>query len=188
MLDKWRNFYLGEVRKRGITNNNELLFTDKMPLNVDNLPLISMLFPESPIIHIVRNPMDVCLSSMFSDFMHGHEWLNSIVDAAVFYKQTTTLVEHFKQNLPMRYLELRYEDLVADQEDWSRKIIDFVGLPWDEQCLQFHKTKRVARTASYDQVNQKIYNTSVARYKNYEKHLAKPLEILEPVMKQYGYL
>ena len=88
----------------------------------------------------------------------------------------------------MNYLEVRYEDLIKDQELWSQKIIEFVGEPWDEQCLQFHKTKRIARTASYAQVDQKIYTSSVARYKNYEKYLSKPLEILEPVMRRYGYL
>lgn len=188
VLKRWLEYYHERVREYGIETSTAQWFTDKMPLNSRNLPLIRSLFPDSPIIHIVRNPMDSCLSSMFSNFASGHVWANDIVDAAKFHMGVESMVDNFRENLEMNYLMLRYEDLVADQEKWSRIAIDFIGVDWNDDVLEFYKTKRVARTASYAQVNQKIYTSSVARYKNYEKHLAEPLEILRPMMQRYGYL
>ena len=187
LIGKWRRYYLHRAKELGVGEKGKNRFTDKMPLNLTNLPMIRMIFPDAPIIHIVRHPMDSCLSSMFSGFAHGHEWCNDIVDAARYYKEMTALVTHLKKNMKMNYLEVRYEDLVDDQEFWSRKVIDFVGEPWDDNCLQFHKTKRLARTASYEQVTQKIYTSSRLRYKNYEKHLQEPLEILRSTIQAYGY-
>ena len=132
--------------------------------------------------------MDSALSSMFSNFAHGMPWANSLESAANYYRSEIELVNHYRDTLKIDYLTVRYEDLVAEQEKWSRKVIDYLGVEWDDRCLDFHKTKRVARTASYAQVNQKMYTTSVARYRNYEKFLDKPLEILRPVMEQFGYL
>lgn len=185
---KWREYYLTRAKELDIEMEGSNWFTDKMPLNTNHLLLISLIFPESPIIHIVRNPMDACLSTMFSNFAHGHDWANNIVHTAIYSKAVFGLVEHYQENLKMKFMQLRYEDLVADQEKWSRKVINFVGEDWDDSVLDFHETKRVARTASYAQVNQKIYTSSVARYKKYEKHLKEPLEILRPVMRRYGYL
>jgi len=185
---KWREFYLRRAGELDIKTEGRGIFTDKMPLNVNNLPLISLMFPESPIIHIIRNPMDTCLSAMFSNFGQGHEWANKISHAASYCREVFGLAEHYQENLKMNFMQLRYEDLVIDQEKWSRKVIEFVGEDWDDSVLNFYETKRVARTASYAQVNQKIYTSSVARYKNYEKHLKEPLEILRPVMQRYGYL
>ena len=187
LIGKWRRYYLQRAKELGVGEKGKNRFTDKMPLNLTNLPMIRMIFPDAPIIHIVRHPMDSCLSSMFSGFAHGHEWCNDIVDAARYYKEMTAFVTHLKKNMKMNYLEVRYEDLVDDQEFWSRKAIDFVDEPWDDNCLQFHKTKRLARTASYEQVTQKIYTSSRLRYKNYEKHLQEPLEILRSTIESYGY-
>jgi len=188
VLVEWRRYYLERAKEYGVDIASPTFFTDKMPLNSRNLPLIRSVFPDSPIIHIVRNPMDSCLSAMFSNFANGNEWANNIVDAANYFLQTTRLIQNFEDNLEIKYLRLRYEDLVADTEKWAKTVINFLGVNWDQSVLEFHKTKRVAITASYAQVNQKIYTTSVARYRNYEKYLAEPLNILEPVLKHYGYL
>jgi len=188
IVQKWRQHYLDRCNEIGIVDSNRRFFTDKMPLNLIDLPFITMLFPDSPIIHVIRNFMDSAMSAVFSNFAHGIQWVDSFESAAHFHLQTMKLIDHIKENLEMNYLSVKYEDLVKDQEFWSRKIVDFVGEEWDDRCLDFHKTKRVAATASYEQVTRKIYTTSLARYKNYEKHLQKPLEILRPVMEKYGYL
>ena len=70
-----------------------------------------------------------------------------------------------------------YAELVADQESWTRRILEFLGLPWDERCLDFHKTERTVLTASYWQVRQKIYNSSVGRWRNYKKFIGPLLEL-----------
>jgi len=187
LLAEWQSHYLDRAEELGVIAKDTKYFTDKMPMNLTKLPLISMVFPNAPIIHIMRNPMDSALSSLFSNFTHGMAWANDITHAAHYYKDILKLVNHYRETLVMNYMMIRYEDLVAEQEKWSRKVIDFVGVEWDDRCLEFHKTKRLARTASYEQVTNKIYTSSVARYKRYEKHLGAALEILEPVMEDYGY-
>jgi len=185
----WRQYYQARADELGLRNRDAIFYTDKMPLNLQYLPLISMIFPESPIIHIMRNPMDAVLSSVFSSFAYGMSWANDLSHAASYCKENLKLVNHFVENMPwINYQLIKYEDLVDQQETWTRKIIEFVGAEWDARCLEFHKTKRVARTASYEQVTKKIYTSSVARYRNYEEHLSEPLEILKPVMEKYGYL
>jgi len=85
---------------------------------------------------------------------------------------------HWHEVLPGRIFDLQYENLIADSEYWSRKLIDFVGLGWDDACLAPHKSERTVKTASHWQVRQPIYKTSVQRWKNYEKHLGPLKEAL----------
>lgn len=188
LLYSWGNYYLDRAKEVGAPKEDAKYFTDKMPLNLVYLPLISILFPESPIIHMMRNPMDSVMSSVFAGFSRHSFWAHDFEDAAKYFVESITLAKNALANMDMKYIMVRYEDLVADQEGWSRKIIDFVGLEWDDRCLDFHKTERVSRTASYEQITKKIYTSSVARYRNYEKHLKKPLSILRPVMEEMGYL
>lgn len=188
IVEKWRNQYLDQALEVGLMPAGASFFTDKMPLNLNYLPLIAMIFPDSPVIHMMRNPMDSVLSSVFSGFSSQTTWAHNLEEAAYYFTQTLRLANHNRERIDMKYMLLRYEDLVSEQQLWSRKIIEFLGIEWNDRCLDFHETKRVSKTASYEQVTRKIYRTSVARYKNYEKHLAKQLEILEPAMEQFGYL
>jgi tetratricopeptide (TPR) repeat protein len=144
---------------------------DKLPHNFLQLGLIALLFPKARIIHCLRHPLDTCLSCYFQDFMGSHPYKFNLEHLGSYYKQYERLMAHWKDVLDIPILDVQYEDMVAEQETMSRKIVDFLGLEWDEACLNFYKSKRFARTASYDQVRQPIYNKSVARYKNYEKHL-----------------
>jgi hypothetical protein len=92
-----------------------------------------------------------------------------LTDLANYYRVHARLMNHWCGALPPEViLEIPYEGLVADQETWSRKILDFVGLEWDARCLSFHETERLVNTASAWQVRQKIYNQSVERWRNYE--------------------
>lgn len=81
------------------------------------------------------------------------------------------MTEYWLENLSIPMMELHYENLVENQESETKRLIKFLDLPWNEDCLEFHKSKFVARTISYDQVNQKMYKTSSGRWKNYEKHI-----------------
>jgi len=99
-------------------------------------------------------------------------------DLAAYYRIHRRLMKHWSDALPAgTFLEVPYEELVADQEAWTRKILDFVGLEWDARCLSFHETKRSVNTASAWQVRQKIYRHSVDRWRNYEKFIG-PLKEL----------
>jgi len=189
LLASMRDVYYDHASQFVDTAGSKKFFTDKLPLNLIEIPLISVLFPDSPIIHIRRNPMDAVLSTFFSNIGDGENWyVYDIRHTAVFYKLVMELVEEYKGRVPMRYTEIRYEDMVEDPEHWSRFIAEFVGIEWREQMLEFHQNSHVARTASYAQVKEKIYTSSVSRYKNYEKHLSDCLEILGPTMERYHYL
>ena len=88
------------------------------------------------------------------------------------------IMEHWQDHLDIPVLELHYEQLVQNQEFETRRILDFLNLSWDESCLDFHKSKLVARTISYDQVNRKMYTSSSGRWKNYEKHLSPFIDLV----------
>jgi hypothetical protein len=149
--------------------------TDKMPHNFQAVGFIAMLFPKARIIHAKRNPMDTCLSCWMQNFNDSHTYSRNLIDAGHHYRQYQDLMAHWHEVLPGRILDVEYEELVGNQEEISRKIIDHVGLPWDDAVLQFHKLERTVLTASVWQVRQPIYKQSAGRWKNYEPHIG-PLQ------------
>ena len=153
---------------------------DKMPDNFLRLGFIATVFPQAKIIHSQRNPVDTCLSIHLANFSSGHSYATDLADLAFYYREYDRLMQHWRTVLPAeRFLEVPYESLVDDQAGWSRRIIEFIGLDWDERCLDFDKTERTVGTASNWQVRQKIYRTSKARWRNYEKHLGPLLGLLD---------
>ena len=106
-------------------------------------------------------------------------WTNDLEDLGFFYRQYERLMAHWRCVLPGRMFEIDYEDLIADQENMSRKLIGHIGLPWDDACLDFHNSERGVRTASVSQVRKPIYKSSVAAWRKYEKHLAPLKRVLE---------
>ena len=146
--------------------------TDKMPHNFLHLGLIQLLFPSARIIHVRRNPLDTCVSIYFNEFSAEHAYAYNLKYAAEYYKQYELLMQHWDNviNLPM--LKINYEDLILNQEDWSRKLIAFIGLEWDDKCLDFFNNNRNVATPSYDQVRQPMYNSSIERWRKYDKHLS----------------
>jgi Tfp pilus assembly protein PilF len=186
-LNELRDYYLNRAAKSGIFREGADWFTDKMPLNEMHLGLISLLFPQSPIIHALRHPLDVLLSVYSNHLTHGFYCASQMETIARHYALVADLIQHYKQNVPMRYLPVRYEDLVVDQEANVRKILDFAGVDFDARCLSFEKNTRYARTASYAQVTEKLYDRSRYRYKPYLRHLQPVLETLTPVIERLGY-
>ena len=153
--------------------------TDKMPYNFLNLGLIALLFPKAKIIHCRRAPLDSCLSCFFQDFARGNLQAFDLRNVGHYYRQYQRLMDHWREVLDLAILDVSYESHVEDPEGTCREILDFLGLDWDPACLQFHESKRHVRTASRDQVTKPIYRSSVARWKNYESHLAPLKEALE---------
>jgi tetratricopeptide (TPR) repeat protein len=148
---------------------------DKAPINSDHLGLIYSVFPNAKIVYMRRDPIDTCLSCYFQKFSVALNFTMDLSDLAHYCREHHRLMAHWRAVLPPgSILDVPYAELVADQEGWSRKILDFLGLEWDDRCLEFHKTERQVVTASYWQVRQKIYSNSVARWRNYEKFI-KPL-------------
>lgn len=157
---------------------------DKMPHNFMNVGLIALLFPKAKIIHTRRHPLDTCLSCYFQNFTRGHPYSYTLDNVAHHYKEYLRMMQHWR-DVGIEMLEVDYDLLVHDPEPHVRAILEHIGLPWEEQCLEFHKSKRVVRTASYDQVRQPLYTKSAGRWKNYEKHIQPMLDILGPVDTDY---
>lgn len=142
--------------------------TDKMPRNFMRLGLVHLIFPHARIIHCKRNGADTCLSIFFDKFSGNHPYAYSLDDLAFYYHQYQRVMAHWRQVLPKEiFLEVEYEELVANQENVSRQLVEFCGLEWNEKCLHFSENKRAVRTASGWQVRQPMYSSSVGRWKNY---------------------
>jgi tetratricopeptide (TPR) repeat protein len=153
--------------------------TDKMPANFLYAGLIHAVFPRARIIHMQRHPLDTCLSIYFQNFFTmGAYAKNDLEDLAHYYGEYLRITAHWRAVLPAAtLLEVPYEGLIADQEGWTRRMLEFIGLPWDARCLDFHQTERAVITPSRWQVRQKIHNASVGRWRNYTSHIG-PLEHL----------
>jgi tetratricopeptide (TPR) repeat protein len=159
-------------------SGDALRVVDKMPTNFMHIGLIHAAFPKARIIHLRRHPIDNCLSIYFQYFSHLHAYANDFDSLAHYYTEYVRLTDHWRAVLPATtLLEIPYEALVEDQEGWTRRMLDFVGLPWDPKCLDFDQTDRVVITLSKWQVRQKIHAASAGRWKNYEKFLG-PLQHL----------
>jgi Flp pilus assembly protein TadD len=161
--------YLSRVERRC---PDALRIVDKTPANSDYVGLILSVFPKARIIRMRRDPIDTCLSCYFQNFSTGMTYTMDLADLADYYRIHQRLMNHWCSALPSEtILEVPYEGLVSDQETWTRKILNFIGLEWDKRCLAFYETKRSVVTASAWQVRQKVYGQSVQRWRNYEKFI-----------------
>jgi tetratricopeptide (TPR) repeat protein len=155
---------------------------DKMPANFMYAGLIHAVFPQARIIHMQRHPLDTCLSIYFQNFFNIGPYANDLDDLAHYYSEYFRITSHWRAVLPATtLLEVPYEALIEDQEGWTRRMLDFIGLPWDPKCLDFHRTDRVVITASRWQVRQKITAASAGRWRNYEKYVAPLRHLLDLV-------
>jgi tetratricopeptide (TPR) repeat protein len=153
---------------------------DKAPINSNFLGMIHSVFPKARIIYMRRNPIDTCLSCYFQQFPPTLNFKTDLSDLAHYYREHQRLMAHWRAVLPPgTILDVPYAELVADQETWTRKILDFLGLEWDQRCLEFHRTTRPVMTASYWQVRQRIYTDSVQRWRHYRKFIGPLLDLKE---------
>jgi hypothetical protein len=154
---------------------------DKMPSNFLSLGLIHAALPNARIIHMRRNPIDTCLSIYFQNFDVAHSYASDLEDLAHYYTEYLRLMKHWGSLLPKQALmDVPYEGLVDDPEAWSRGMIEFIGLPWDSSCLDFHRTDRAVVTRSRWQVRQAISKSSVQRWHHYERFVGPLLKLLPP--------
>ncbi len=169
--------YLERVTKHA---GAALRVTDKMPANFRYLGLIHAVFPNARIIHMQRHPLDTCLSIYFQDFSNVSPYADDLGNIAHYYGEYLRLMAYWRRVLPAAtLLEVPYEGLIEEPESWTRRMLDFIGVPWDPKCLDFHQTERVVITASKWQVRQKIHSASVGRWRHYEAQLAPLRHLLE---------
>lgn len=154
--------------------------TDKLPSNYEFVGMLWAMLPDAKIIHCTRSPLDTCLSCYLLDFVgdvnHGYSY--NLEHMAHQYRLYQRTMEHWKSVLPDAMLEVQYEDLVQHPIDGAKRIIDYVGLEWDDRCAQSHKTVRSVSTLSTDQVRKPMYTSSIGRWKHYEQHIAPLIDAL----------
>jgi tetratricopeptide (TPR) repeat protein len=154
---------------------------DKMPANFLFVGLIHLSLPNAAIIHAIRDPFDTCVSCFSMNFRRGQAHTYDLAELGRYYRHYKALMAHWHRVLPpRRIIDVHYEELVADVERVTRRIMAHCGLPWDARCLDFHRTERLVRTASAVQVRQPIYKSSVGRWRKYENFLAPLMSALKP--------
>lgn len=152
---------------------------DKMPSNFLYAGLIPLILPGARIIHARRDPVDTCLSCYTKRFAGEQPFAYDQAELGALYRSYARLMAHWRTVLPPeRFIEVDYEAVVDDLEGEARRLIDFLDLPWDPACLNFHDNRRVVRTASLNQVRQPIYTTSKGRWHAYADYLGPLLEAL----------
>ncbi|HXV74641.1 MAG TPA: sulfotransferase, partial [Sphingomonadales bacterium] len=178
---------LGEAARYYLTMlagyaNGEKIVTDKNPLNFMHLGLIALLFPNAKIIHCRRDPLDTCLSIYFQNFAHAaNAYAYDLKNIAAFYREYAALMEHWYEVLPIDICAVDYEDLVAAPEKNLRRVLAYLGLPYDEKCLGRPSENRAVATASLWQARQPLYQSSIGRWRNYESHIGPLIEALQGI-------
>ncbi|PWG17161.1 tetratricopeptide repeat-containing sulfotransferase family protein [Salibaculum griseiflavum] len=154
---------------------------DKKLHNFELLGLFAKLFPKARILHATRDPMDCCVSCYLQNLSPWHSYTRDLGDLGRYYKQYRRLTHHWQTALPNPIMSVAYEDMVADLEGTARAVIGFLGLDWDDACLNYQQTDNRARTLSVWQVRQPVYKTSVKRWKRYAPHLGPLMDELAPL-------
>lgn len=182
-----RQHYIERLRLTGAIEPGVRRVTDKMPMNELHLGFIHLMFPESKVIHVVRHPLDSVLSTYFTDASHGGFCSYNLLSAAKHYRLLSDMTSHYTKKLDIDYHLVRYEDIVTNVESEVKKLLRSLDEPFDQKCIEFHENPRFSRTASYAQVSERLYGSSVYRYRNYKDHLASIVPILKPAMDTFGY-
>ena len=161
-------------------------FVDKMPNNFLHIGLIKLILPNAKIIDARRHPMACCFSGFKQLFAEGQEFTYGLEEVGDYYRHYVDLMDHWDQVMPGAVLRVQYEDVVADLEGQVRRILDYLELPFEEACVEFHKTQRNIRTPSSEQVRQPIYTSGLEQWRNFEEFLG-PLKAAlgEAVLERY---
>lgn len=169
-LEQLVNEYLS---KRGELFPEAMHVTDKRPDNYLHLGLINALFPAAKIVYTKREPLDNCLSAYFQQLGSNLRYATDLENIAHYYKQHERLMEHWQACLGENIFVLSYDDLVRSPETILRGLVDFLGLDWDDQCLDFQHSDNLVKTASVWQVREELHPRSSGRWRNYESGLRK---------------
>ena len=157
-------------------------FTDKMPANFPHVGFIRLILPHARIIDARRNPMATCVANYRQLFAQGKNQSYDLTELGEYYLQYVETMNHWDAVLPGAVLRVQYEDVVADLDGQVRRMLDFCGLPFEDACVEFHKSDRPVNTASAEQVREPIYRSGLDFWRNYEPWLGELREVLAPVL------
>jgi Tfp pilus assembly protein PilF len=183
----FRDHYFARAEQAGLLDASARYFTDKMPFNEIWLPVLRMAFPHARIIRVVRHPLDICVSMLSNNLTHGFNCGYRMEDIVHHLAAVHDLVEHYRREMQYDELVLRYESFVGAQLPETHRLLDYLGLPFEETCLRFHESRRYAPTPSYAQVTERLNDRSIGRYAHYREQLLAYVAKLRPLMTAYGY-
>jgi hypothetical protein len=171
---------LGErfINDTRVYRTGKPFFIDKMPNNFRHIGLIHSILPNAKIIDARRNAMACCFSNFKQLFAAGQEFTYGLEDIGRYYRTYVELMAHWDAVLPGKVLRVEHEDVVDNLEANVRRILDFCGLPFEQQCVEFYKTERSIRTASSEQVRQPIFKEGIDQWRNFEPWLGPLKEVL----------
>lgn len=171
--------YLAYVRR---ISSEALHITDKMPQNFMAIGLIHALFPHAKIIHVKRNPIDTCLSCYTKLFRQGHLYSYDLTELGQYYNCYERIMNHWRHILPAHaFMEVEYENMIHHLDTEAKRLTDYCDLPWDPNCLAFYRSKRQVCTASFMQVREPLYTSSINRWRRFENELAPLIKSLTEV-------
>lgn len=159
------------IKDSEVFRSDKPYFLDKMPNNFRHIGLIKLILPNAKIIDIRRSSMSACFSCYKQLFAEGQEFTYDLKDLAGYYNNYVELMDHWNKVLPEQILSINYEDVVNNFEESVRIILDYCEIPFEQQCLEFYKSKRSVKTPSAEQVRQPIYKSGMDYWKNYEPYL-----------------
>ena len=183
--DQLRQFGEKFIEDTRVHRADAPFFIDKMPNNFRHIGLIKLILPNAKIIDARRAPMSCCFSGFKQLFAEGQEFTYGLAEVGRYYHDYVHLMRHWHDVLPGDILHVQYEDVVADTETQVRRILDFLGLSFEKACLEFHKTERVVRTASSEQVRQPINTKGLEAWKPFEPWLDPLKDALGDVQEDY---
>ena len=163
------------IEQTRIHRQGAQFFIDKMPNNFRHIGLINLILPNAKIIDARRDPMDCCFSGFKQLFAEGQEFTYGLEEVGRYYADYVDLMDHWDAALPGKVLRVQHEDVLDDVEAQTRRMLDFIGVPFEDACIEFHKTDRAVRTASSEQVRQPINRKGQDAWKPFEPWL-KPLK------------
>ncbi len=176
-LKQFGDSYVADITKIA---HGKPYVVDKMPINFAFAGLIRLMLPGAHIIHSRRDPVDTCLSCYSKLFTAEQSFSYDMAELGQFHRDYQNLTAHWRKVLPAKFfLEVDYEAMVEDLETQAKRMLKFLGLPWDPNCLNFHETKRTVRTASVNQVRKPVYKTSAGRWRKHAAQLGPLLQALD---------
>jgi tetratricopeptide (TPR) repeat protein len=190
-LTELRRAYWDLVRGELGPDGASWVVVDKNPLEILDVGLIARVFPRAPIIVVLRDPRDCCLSALFQPFALNPSTVRmlDVETVGAYYATVMRFWLDIRGMLPNPTLEIHYEDIVSNFDTHARRLIEFAGLEWSDEVTRFHEkaAKRPVFSASYLSVTKKINTRAVGRWANYEAHLAPLIDHVRPFLDAFGY-
>jgi len=186
-----RSVYWDSVGQDGLQLGEDTVFIDKLPLNIIDIGLINVVFPDAKILVALRDPRDVCLSCLMQDFSLNHAMIHflRLDDTTEFYEKVMGFYLAVRDQLTLHRIEFHYEDTVGDLEEQANRILEFLGAGWDPEVLRFYERARgkVISTPSFEAVTQPVHRGAIGRWKHYQKYFQPYQSRLQPFVEAFGY-